>query len=284
MIEFGRYTLHALETGRFRLDGGAMFGIIPRPLWDRRIKPDARNRIELAMRCLLIEGDGRVILVDDGLGDKYDDRFADIYGVDHGNATLDRALEEAGFARESITDVILTHLHFDHCGGSTRREEGEVVPAFPQARFYVQQRHWDWAMHPNVREQGSFLAENLTPLGMSDQLSLVDGEFELFSGIHLHLAHGHTEAQQLVRVTDGARNLVFVADLLPTVHHLAPAWNMAYDVRPLVTIEEKGRFLARATASGWSLFFEHDPQVVVADLEATARGFATHSHRGLSEL
>lgn len=284
MIEFGRYRLHALEAGYFRLDGGAMFGIIPRPLWERKTPPDERNRIELAMRCLLIEGDGRVILVDAGVGDKYDDKFGEIYAIDRERASLESALGASGFSRDDVTDVILTHLHFDHCGGATVRHDDEIVPAFPQAEFYVQRDHWEWATHPNVRERGSFLAENLAPLDAHGCLTLVDGACELMPGIFLHLVNGHTQAQQLVRVENGAKSLVFAADLLPTIHHLAPAWNMAYDVRPLVTIEEKGRFLAQASDARWSLFFEHDPGVEVADVEPTAKGFVCGATRSMHEL
>jgi len=286
MPEIGPYTLHAIETGRFALDGGAMFGIIPKPLWQQRIAPDARNRIPLHMRCLLVQGHGRCILIDSGIGDKYGDKFADIYAIDHAFATLQESLDHAQVAPEDVTDVILTHLHFDHCGGSTqRRADGILELTFPNAQHYVQRAHWEWAQTPNVREKGSFLDENLAPLAASGQLQFTDGEEELFPGITVHPVHGHTEAQQTVKISDGGENtLVFVADLLPTTAHLAPAWNMAYDVRPLVTIDEKMAFLTDAVDHGWDLFFEHDPEVVVASVKRTERGIEPVDRRPLTEL
>ncbi len=262
-----------------------MFGIVPKPLWERRIPADDRNRIPLHMRCLLLQSDARCILIDNGLGHKYDAKFADIYAVDHEGATLEGSLAEVGVAPEDVTDVVLTHLHFDHCGGSTRRTaDGALELVFPNARHYVQKDHWAWAHDPPVRERGSFLEENLAPIEQSGQLVLVEGEEELFPGVSVRPVHGHTEAQQIVKITDGRQNtLVFVADLLPTTAHLAPAWNMAYDVRPLITIDEKMAFLEEAVDAGWDLFFEHDPEVAVASLARTERGIATVDHRPLAD-
>ncbi|MEM1128676.1 MAG: MBL fold metallo-hydrolase [Bacteroidota bacterium] len=284
MTKIGPYTLYTIETGRFGLDGGAMFGIIPQPLWSRRIEPDARNRIPLHMRCLLLEGDGRLILIDNGLGDKYDAKFASIYAVDDQAPTLDESLAQAGFGRDEITDVILTHLHFDHAGGTTRRTSDGLAMAFPNATIHVQRDHWAWASAPNPREQGSFLAENLDPLAASGQLALVEGAGALFPGVSVRTVHGHTEAQQIVMISDDARTLVFVADLLPTSAHLAPVWGMGYDVRPLVTIEEKGLFLEEAITQGWTLFFEHDPHVVVAQVESGPKGPQIVAPRPLTDL
>lgn len=284
MPRIGPYQLHTIETGRFALDGGAMFGIVPKTLWERRLPPDARNRVPLHMRALLLEGDGRVILVDNGLGDKYDAKFADIYAVDQQVHDLSSSLRRAGFTEEDVTDVVLTHLHFDHCGGSTRREGERVVPAFPGATFHVQRAHWEWALHPNVREQASFLEENLAPLASSGQLHLVDGPGTLFPGLELLTVNGHTEAQQLVKVSGPEGTLVYVADLLPTAAHLRSAWVMAYDVRPLVSLEEKARFLEEAAGGGWQLFFEHDPEVVVASAREGARGVEAADPRPLEEL
>ena len=281
-MKIGPYTLHAVEAGRFALDGGAMFGIVPRVLWERRIAPDARNRIPLHMRCLLVEGDGRLVLVDNGMGRKYDARFADLYAVDPAVA-LEASLDALGFSPADVTDVVLTHLHFDHCGGSTRRDGEALHLVFPRARHHVQKAHWQWAMHPNVREQASFLAENLEPLEREGVLVLHDGDGEILPGIGVRVVNGHTEAQQVVLVQGGEATLAFVADLLPTVHHLAPAWNMGYDVRPLVTISEKARFLDEALAGGWHLFFEHDPDVELASLALSERGIHTTHHRLLRD-
>ncbi len=284
MPKIGSYSLHTIETGRFGLDGGAMFGIIPKPLWSRRIAADDSNRIPLNMRCLLLEGQGRVILVDNGLGEKYDRKFAEIYAVDEGHPNLKESLERAGFSLDDVTDVILTHLHFDHCGGSTHRTRNGLELTFPDARYHVQRAHWEWALDPNQREKASFFGENLRPLAESDQLSLLDGQMELFPGIELILMNGHTEAQQLVKVTDDATTLVFVADLLPTTAHLRLPWIMAYDVRPLVTLDEKARFLEEAVDGGWHFFFEHDPEVAVATPERSERGIDVGSPRSLEDL
>lgn len=284
MPSIGPYNLHTIDTGRFALDGGAMFGIIPRPLWSRHIEPDDQNRIPLQMRCLLLEGNGRVILIDNGLGDKYNDKFATIYAVDQETTNLESSLRRAGFAAEEVTDVILTHLHFDHCGGSTVRDGDRLKPAFPNAIHYVQERHWAWANESNLRERGSFLEENFAPLESSGQLRLVREEETLFDGVDVFTAEGHTEGQQLVRIAGPERSLVFAADLLPTSAHLAPVWGMGYDIRPLVTIEEKGRFLDQALEAGWTIFFEHDPHIEIADLRRGERGVEVVNARTLDEL
>jgi glyoxylase-like metal-dependent hydrolase (beta-lactamase superfamily II) len=298
MVQIGPYTLYAIETGRFGLDGGAMFGIVPKPLWEQRIEPDAQNRIPLHMRCLLLEGEGRLILIDTGIGDTFAGmKQEDFYAVDHSVHTLDGSLGRHGFAPEDVTDVILTHLHFDHCGGSTRRVgEDRHEVAFPNATFHVQSEHWEWATDPNPKEAGSFLQRNFVPIEEAGQLHAVGGAQTLFPGVDVRLAHGHTHAQQIVKIsgekggtgapgTTGAPvTLVYAADLLPTTHHLAPAWTMAYDVRPLQTIEEKEAFLDEAVENGWHLFFEHDPDVEVASLQRTDRGVQTTRHRTLDQL
>ena len=285
MPEIGPYTLHAVETGRFGLDGGAMFGIVPKPLWSQRIEPDAQNRIPLSMRCLLLVGDDRVILVDTGVGDTFEGtEYQDLYAVDHDTATLEGSLRDHGISPSDVTDVVLTHLHFDHCGGSTRQTETGPAPTFPNATYHVQERHWDWASNPNPKEKGSFLSETFAPIEDAGQLHLVDGSGLLLPHVEVSLVHGHTEAQQIVKVHDDATTLVYVADLLPTTHHLPPAWTMAYDVRPLQTIDEKGRFLERAEDSEWKLFFEHDPEVAVGDLQRTDRGIKVVHRRSLDDL
>lgn len=284
MASIGPYTLHAIEAGRLHLDGGAMFGVIPKPLWARRIEPDGRNRIPLNTRCLLLEGDDRLVLIDNGVGDKYDEKFADIYAIDQQTDNLRGNLAEAGFSPEDVTDVILSHLHFDHCGGSTYRDGGQLHLTFPNATHHVQRAHWHWANEPNARERASFMAENLEPLEASGQLNLLDGAQQLLPGVEVRPVYGHTEAQQVVLISDAERTLAFVADLLPTHHHLAPAWTMGYDVRPLQTMEEKASFLQEALDEGWHLFFEHDHEVEVADLHEGARGPETTAHRTLAEL
>ena len=286
MPQIGPYSLHAIRAGALGLDGGAMFGIVPKPLWSQRIEPDESNRIPLATRCLLLKGEDRRILIDTGVGDTFaGTKYEDIYAVNQPDGGLQRQVEGEGVAPEAITDVILTHLHFDHCGGSTRQVgDGEVAVTFPNATYHVQKAHWQWAQDANPKERQSFLDRTFAPLQKSGQLHLVEGATTLFPGVSVEQVHGHTEAQQIVTVADADTTLVYVADLLPTTHHLAPAWTMAYDVRPLVTIEEKRDFLERAADAEWNLFFEHDPNVAVANVERTDRGFQIIRSRPLREL
>ena len=267
------YQIDLVEAGRLGLDGGAMFGIVPRPLWEGRIAPDGRNRIPLAMRCLLLRGHGRTILVDTGLGHKADAKFEEIYAVDHEHSTLLGSLARLGVGPEAVTDVVLTHLHFDHAGGATTRDaEGALALTFPEADHYVQRTQWDWA-HTSVREAASFLAENLDPLEASGRLVLLDGREAPWPGLSLHPVDGHTRGQQLVRVGDGPGAILFAADLVPTAAHVPALWIMAYDVEPLKTLREKEALLTQAAAEGWTVVFEHDPEVACARVERTERGF-----------
>ncbi len=283
MMEIAGYELHSVETGRFRLDGGAMFGIVPKPLWERRIPADERNRIPLAMRCLLLKGQGRIILIDNGIGDKLSDKMKDIYGVDFSAYHLSRSLAALGVAPEEVTDVILTHLHFDHCGGSTRYENGRLVLTFPNARHYVQRVHWEWATHPNLREKASFLQENILPIQEYGKLVLIDGDTELFPGVHVHVVNGHTRGQQIVRISDDRETLLFMGDLVPTHAHVPLVWIMAYDIEPLVTLEEKQYWLQEALTGQWHLFLEHDPEIEVINVEMGSRGFQVVHPRTLTE-
>ena len=235
-------------------------------------------------RCLLLEGEGRLILIDCGIGEKYNAKFADIFAVDHDHSRLETSLRAAGFGMDDVTDVILTHLHFDHCGGATVHRGDTVAPAFRNATYHVQEKHLRWAQTPNDRERASFLTDNIAPIASSAHLHLLEGAGPLLPGIEVITVDGHTEAQQLVKVSGDEGTLVFVADLLPTSHHLRAPWIMAYDVRPLVTLEEKHRFLEAAEAGGWHLFFEHDPEVSVASVRRTERGFETSHPRSLEEL
>lgn len=285
MSQIGLYSLASIETGRFGLDGGAMFGIVPKPLWSKRIEPDAENRIPLHMRSLLLEGKERLILIDVGVGDLFEGtKYEEIYAVDREYATLEESLSEEGHSPADVTDVILTHLHFDHSGGSTRQSGNERVPTFPNATYHVQKAHWEWATDPNPKEKGSFIQEAFMPLESAGQLHLVEGAGTLFPGISVDLAHGHTESQQIVTIAGDKTTLVYVADLLPTSHHLPPAWTMAYDIRPLQTIEEKGEFLQQAVNAGWDLFFEHDPDVAVGTLEQEERGIKVVDPRSIDDL
>jgi glyoxylase-like metal-dependent hydrolase (beta-lactamase superfamily II) len=284
MPRIGDYNLHSIDAGRFFLDGGAMFGIIPKPLWERKISADGKNRIPLRARCLLLESADRLVLIDNGIGDKYDDKFASIYGID-GDRNVVSALKESGFSTDDVTDVILTHLHFDHCGGSTRRTASGVEPVFSSAVHHVQQRHWDWAWTPNQRESGSFFRENYGPLQDAGLVRFVNGVERILPGISVMPVDGHTEAQQLVGVASDEATLLFLADLVPTHAHVPLVWGMGYDLRPLTTIEEKQDILGEAADGKWTVFFEHDDTVEIASIVRDEKsGFSVKDVRPLAEL
>ena len=264
----GRFTLHAIRDGSLSLDGGAMFGVVPRPLWEKPFPPDERNRIKLALRCLLIIDGNRRVLVDDGVGVNWDGKHRDMYGIDHSTTDLDHELQRAGLTRADITDVVFTHLHFDHAGGTTR--DGAL--AFPNATYHLQRRHWKWAHHPSEKDAHSFRREDYAALESSGRLHLLEGATELYEGIHLFISEGHTVGLQLVRVEAGDQTVVFCGDLVPTTAHLRPPWVAAYDLYPLTVIEEKKQLLAQALEERWILFFEHDPVVAACTVKDDGKG------------
>jgi glyoxylase-like metal-dependent hydrolase (beta-lactamase superfamily II) len=281
MMKIGPYTIHAVETGLFSLDGGAMFGVVPWVFWSKTNPPDERQRIRLAARCWLIQGNGKTILVDNGNGNKWSDKLKDIYRLDNSNADLFSSLDRNGVRREDVTDVILTHLHFDHAGGSTIHENGKLVPTFPNARYYVQKAHWELSQHPTEKDRASFMSDDFLPLMERKVLELVEGEFEIFPGIELLVCNGHTDAQQLPKISDGKTTMLFCCDLVPTTSHVPLPYIMAYDVRPLVTLEEKKRILPRAFEEGWILFLEHDPETQAITLKSTEKGLAVDKRLAL---
>ena len=267
------YQIDLVHAGTLGLDGGAMFGIVPKPLWERHIPSDDANRIPLAMRCLLLRGHGRTILVDTGLGTKTDAKFERIYAVDRTH-TLEGSLAALDVSAEEVTDVFLTHLHFDHAGGATvRQPDGALGLAFPNARHHVQRAQWEWA-HASPREQASFLSENLDPLDDSGQLNLLDAGESPYPNVELVIADGHTRGQQLPLISDGETTLFFAGDLVPTAAHVPLLWVMAYDIAPLDTVAEKESVLARAAQEDWLVVFEHDSAHAVGRIASTDRGFA----------
>ncbi len=274
VLTLGDWTVRTLETGFLWLDGGAMFGSVPKPLWSRLHPPDERNRIRLAMRCLLVEGQGRRILVDDGIDAKFSPKLADIYRLELGEHTLELALSAAGLGVDDITDVVLTHLHFDHAGGSTARRGERLVPRLPRARYYVQRANWDNARRPNLRERASYLPENFEPLMEAGVLTLWDGAREPWPGFELFTADGHTRGQQLVRIAGPEGALYFVADLIPTAAHVRIPYVMGYDVAAIETMEEKRRLLERASAERAWICLEHDPAVALARPQPDGEDYA----------
>jgi glyoxylase-like metal-dependent hydrolase (beta-lactamase superfamily II) len=281
-MTIGGYRIHAVETGRFALDGGAMFGVVPKVLWERTDPADERNRISMAARALLLVGHGRVILVDTGNGDKMPEKLRAIYRIDNESSNLTASLESLNLRPADITDVVLTHLHFDHAGGATVRSGDRIVPAFPNARYYVQREHWDAALAPTERDQASFFRDDFLPLQEHGHLQFTDGPGELFPGISLEPVHGHTAALQCPVISDGRQTLFYCADLVPMAAHVQLPWIMGYDLRPLVTLEEKRKILGRAAAEQWVLFFEHDPRIAAARIVDGEKGYAIREQVALA--
>jgi glyoxylase-like metal-dependent hydrolase (beta-lactamase superfamily II) len=262
----GALKVHAIQAGGQRLDGGAMFGVVPKPLWERRIPADERNRIALGMRCLLIEHPSGLVLVDSGLGNKENEKFIAIYGIENGGANGRTALED-GLARlgvrpEDVSLVINTHLHFDHAGGNTFRDEaGAIRPSFPKARYVVQRGEYAYATHTNERTAASYFDPNFVPLHEAGVLDLIEGEREVVDGIRVLPSPGHVPYHQSVLIESEGAAALFLGDLVPTAAHLPLPWIMGYDVEPLVTLESKRRILARAVEQDWLVVFEHDASV-----------------------
>ncbi|MFM1884800.1 MAG: hypothetical protein RL168_984 [Bacteroidota bacterium] len=268
--------LHSLNTGFFKLDGGAMFGVVPKQLWQRTNPADANNLCTWAMRSLLIEDGNRLILVDTGIGNKQDDKFFSHYHL-HGTDGLDSNLKTLGFQRSDITDVFLTHMHFDHVGGAVERTDKGLRPAFTQATYWTNKRHWAWATEPNAREKASFLAENILPLQESGQLAFIDapeGQQRVSTplGFDTFVVNGHTDAQMCPILPYRGEQVVFMADLLPSVGHIPLPYVMGYDTRPLLTLGEKKAILMEAAQKGYRLFLEHDPENETCTLELTEKG------------
>lgn len=277
--------LYSINTGYFKLDGGAMFGVVPKSIWNKLNPADENNMCSWALRCLLIEDGNRLILVDNGMGDKQDAKFFGHYYL-HGNDSLDKSLAHHGFHRNDITDVILTHLHFDHCGGSIMKEGDKLIPAFPKAIFWSNERHWKWATVPNDREKASFLNENILPIQESGQLQFLPvSEGASFNeNISLTFAHGHTDAMMLPVINYKERTIIYMADLLPSVGHLPIPYVMAYDMFPLTTLQEKKAFLQNALSKDAILFFEHDPVNECCTLQLTEKGIRSKDLFKLEEL
>jgi glyoxylase-like metal-dependent hydrolase (beta-lactamase superfamily II) len=268
----GQYEVYSIETGRFALDGGAMFGVVPKNLWEKTNPPDEWNRITLAARALLLRGGGRTILVDVGVGTKFNEKLRSIYRIDMRESDLLNSLDRHGVKPEGVTDVILTHLHFDHAGGGTTIVDGKVVPTFPNARYWVQQRHWDAACTPTERDRASFYSQDFLPLREHGLIHFTDGEGEILPGISCRVVHGHTTALQCPLIEGENVKIFYCADLVPTIAHIALPWIMAYDLRPLVTLEEKRAILRTAADEGWIMFFEHDPETEAVTLERSEKG------------
>ncbi len=277
--------LYSINAGYFKLDGGAMFGVVPKSMWQKLNPPDENNMCSWAMRCLLIEDENRLILVDNGMGNKQDAKFFGHYFL-HGDDNLEKSLAKNGFSKDDITDVFLTHLHFDHCGGSIERDEDKLVPAFKNAAYWSNENHWQWATQPNDREKASFLKENILPIKESGQLKFVSIEdgTAFTKNMKIRFMNGHTEAMMLPQIEYKEKTIVFMADLLPSVAHIPLPYVMAYDTKPLQTLIEKKSFITEAQEKNYVLFFEHDPKVECCTLQLTDKGIRSNETFLISDI
>ncbi|MDB5017014.1 MAG: ytnP 2 [Mucilaginibacter sp.] len=277
--------LHTIDTGFFKLDGGAMFGVVPKTIWNKTNPADENNLCTWAMRCLLIEDEDKLILVDTGIGNKQDQKFFSHYYL-HGDASLDSSLAVLGFHRDDITDVFLTHLHFDHVGGAVGRENDKLIPAFKNAIYWSNQQHWDWAVYPNEREKASFLKENILPILESGQLQFIPTEngVQFSKDVQVKFAYGHTDAMMLPLINYKNKSILYMADLLPSVGHIPLPYVMAYDMFPLKTLTEKKLFLNEAVEKEYILFLEHDPLNECCTLQQTEKGIRLKETFKLSSL
>ncbi|MEO8886125.1 MAG: MBL fold metallo-hydrolase [Mucilaginibacter sp.] len=265
--------LYIIDTGLFKLDGGAMFGVVPKTIWSKTNPADENNLCTLAMRCLLIEDGDRLILIDTGIGNKQDEKFFSHYYL-QGDDSLDSSLAALGFSANDITDIFLTHLHFDHVGGAVKRDGDTLIPAFKNATYWSNRQHWDWAVNPNAREKASFLKENILPIEQSGQLKFVDVQdgVRFTDNIHIRFINGHTKAMMLPLITYKGKQILYVADLVPTVGHIPLPYIPAYDMFPLTTLDEKKKILDDAAEKEFILFFEHDAVNECCTVQQTEKG------------
>jgi glyoxylase-like metal-dependent hydrolase (beta-lactamase superfamily II) len=274
--------LQVINSGFFKLDGGAMFGVVPQSIWKKLNPPDANNMCSWAMRCLLVQEGSRICLIDNGMGNKQSEKFFGFYYL-HGDDSLEKSMHKAGINEQEITDMFLTHLHFDHCGGGIKNEGSKVVATFPNATYWSNQAHWEWAVSPNAREKASFLKENILPIQESGQLQFLQ-ETKLTENIEILCVDGHTEQMMLPLISYKGRKILFCADLIPSIGHIPLPYIMAYDMRPLLTLQEKERILEQALAEDWILFFEHDPLHECCNLQKTEGGIRANEFFKLSEI
>lgn len=272
-MKIGKYELSIINSGYFSLDGGAMFGIIPKSIWEKSNPADKENRIRLSTRNLLLRSSNKNILIDTGMGNKWDSKSQNIYSIDQSEYTLINELAKVKLSPSDITDVILTHLHFDHSGGSTKIENSRIIPVFENAKYHVQKKNYDWALSPSERDRGSYLKNNFIPLFDAGVLYFIDAENKFDDEIEFIPVMGHTFYQQLVKISDSSSSILYCGDLLPTSSHIPLPYVMGYDLQPLISVQEKKRLLSLAVDENWKLFFEHDPIYALATVKITEKGF-----------
>jgi glyoxylase-like metal-dependent hydrolase (beta-lactamase superfamily II) len=278
--------LHVINTGFFKLDGGAMFGVVPKSIWQKTNPADERNLCNWAMRCLLVEDGNTLMLIDNGLGNKQDEKFFSHYYL-NGTDSLDGSLKQAGFSTDDVTDMFLSHLHFDHCGGGIKRVGDKLMPAFSKAKYWSNEDHWQWATQPNAREKASFLKENILPMQESGQLNFIkekEGRPSPFDFMDIFYASGHTDKMMIPKIKYKNHTICFMADLLPSVGHIPLPYVMGYDTRPLITLEEKAAFLNEAADNQYILFLEHDPVNECCTVQRTEKGIRVDKTFALKEI
>ena len=272
-MQIGKYKVHTIESGNLLLDGGAMYGVIPKPLWEKSSPADEKNRINLKTRHMLLVSDEKKILIDTGSGKNWNEKFEKIYGIDYSQHDMFSALSKIGVNPDEITDVILTHLHFDHVGGAVIFENGKPIPAFHNATYHVQKKQYEWALNPSDRDRASYFKERYVTLAEEGILKQYNGNFQFDKNIDLVVVNGHTPSQQLVKLSDTANTLFYCADLVPLASHISLPYIMGYDLNPLETLNEKKKILSQAVEEKWHLFFEHDPNIAAGTIKMGERGF-----------
>ena len=282
-MRIGDYDLYSIETSEFSLDGGAMFGIIPKPIWEREASSDALNRIDMVTRSLLLCSDERKILIDTGNGTKWEEKYRDIYNIDTSRYNIENSLTKYGFSADDITDIINTHLHFDHAGGNTKIDDGSIVPTFPNAKYWVTKEHWELANHPSQKDSGSFIEHDWKVLAENGMIETVNGNEPFIKGIDSYITQGHTAGLLHPMISDGTKTLFYGADIFPLAAHISIPWVMAYDVQPVVTMKEKEILLPKMQDEEWILFLEHDPKIQACTVHQDGKHFKMNESVLISE-
>ena len=282
-MKIGKYDLYSVETSEFGLDGGAMFGIIPKPVWEKKVSADELNRVNMVTRSLLLVSDEKKILIDTGNGTKWEEKYKKIYDINTDQYNIEKSLGKYGFSSEQITDVICTHMHFDHIGGNTKIKSGEVVPTFPNAKYWISEENWKLANHPSQKDAGSFVEHDWKVLAENQMIEIIDGREPFIEGIETFVTHGHTPGLLHPIVSDGSNKLFYGADIFPMVAHIPIPWVMAYDVQPVVTMEEKQKLLQKMEREDWILFFEHDPHIQACTVHKDGKHYKLNKEIKISD-
>ena len=282
-MKIGKYDLYSVETSEFGLDGGAMFGIIPKPVWEKKVPADQLNRVNMVTRSLLLVSDEKKILIDTGNGTKWETKYKQIYNINTDQYNIEKSLGKYGFSSEQITDVVCTHMHFDHIGGNTKIKSGKMVPTFPNAKYWISQENWKLANHPSQKDAGSFIEHDWKVLAENQMIEIIDGREPFIEGMETFVTHGHTPGLLHPVVSDGSNKLFYGADIFPMAAHIPIPWVMAYDVQPVVTMEEKQKLLQKMELEDWILFFEHDPHIQACTVHKDGKHYKLNKRIQISD-